>query len=73
MQQSAMGPYSARLADAVDRLTLVVRGARHGSFEPSLFIGHGARPIVDPDMVMLVDVESAYLAQQPVVRQRLRP
>jgi hypothetical protein len=30
-------------------------------------------PVVDPDMVMLIDIEPAYLANKPVVWQRLRP
>ena len=67
------GAIRAHLAESVDRLALLIGGARHGAFESGLVVGHGARPVVDPDMVMLVDIEPAYLAEKPVVRQRLRP
>ena len=67
------GAIGAHLAQPVDRLALLVGGARHGPFQPGLVVGHGARPVVDPDMVMRVDIEPADLAQKPVVRQRLRP
>ena len=67
------GAILARLADAVDRLALFIGGAGRGSFESSLVVGQRARPVVDPDMIMLVDIEPADLAEQPVVRQRLRP
>src|SRR5205085_6518888 len=63
------GAERAHLAEPVDRLTFLVGGARHGSFEASLVCSHGARPVIDPDMVMLVDVEAADLAQKPVVWQ----
>ena len=67
------GSICAHLAEPVDRLTLLIGGARHGPFKSSLVSRHGARPVVDPDMVMLVDIEPAYLAKKPVVWQRLRP
>ena len=68
-----MGPFGAHLAEAVDRLALLVLRAGQRPFQPGLFGGHGARPVVDPDMVVLVDIEPADLAENPVVRQRLRP
>src|SRR5580693_8585532 len=67
------GAIRTQLAKPVDWLALLIDGARHRPFQPGLFVGHGARPVVDPDVIMLVDKEPAYLAETPVIGQRLRP
>src|ERR1700761_5655777 len=63
----------ARLAQSVDWLCLGVGCAWHGVFQTGLFVGHGARAVVDPNVIVPVDVQTADLPQKPVVRQGLRP
>src|SRR5450631_2651069 len=67
------GAIQTHLAQPVDRLTVLTARARHRSFKSGLFVRHRARAVVHPDVVMLVDVEPSYLAQEPVIREGLRP
>ena len=53
IRYGAMGAY---LAQPVDRLAVLVFHAGQRPFEASLLIGQGARPVIDPDMVVPVDV-----------------
>jgi hypothetical protein len=46
---------------------------RADSARPYLAVAERARPVHDPDVVVLVDGHARDLAQDPVVRQRLRP
>ena len=52
-------------------LASVAPGSR--LLQPDFVIVQGARPVVDPDMVVAVDIEPADLAEQPAMRQRARP
>src|SRR5262249_10182636 len=67
------GTVRPHVSDTVDRLTASILCTGHGPFEASLLRRHCAGTIVDPDMVMLVHIESADLAKQPVILQWLRP
>src|SRR5262249_136598 len=62
-----------RLADAIDGLAMLVLCPWHRPFETGLLGSHAAGAIVDPYMIALVDVQPADLAEEPVVRQGLRP
>ena len=64
---------STREAQTIDRLPLGVGRAGYGLFQSDFVVIECARPIVDPDMVMMVDIEPADLPEYPVVGQRLWP
>ena len=65
-----MGAY---LAQAVDGLAILIFRAGQGPIEPGLLVGQRTRPVIDPDMVVPVDIEAADLAENPVIGQRLGP
>ena len=72
-QQSAPKPLARAKPSAVDRLPLGVGRARQRLLQPDFVVVQGARAVIDPDMVVAVDIEPADLAEQPAMRQRPRP
>ena len=72
-QQSAPKPLTRAKPSALTGWPLASVAPGNGLFEPDLVVVQGARPVVDPDMVVPVDIEPADLPEQPAMRQRLRP
>ncbi|HXB81493.1 MAG TPA: hypothetical protein VNX23_29460 [Bradyrhizobium sp.] len=66
-------PVGTHEAKAVEGLALGIGRAFYRAFEPDFVIVECARPVVDPDMIMIINIEPADLPEQPVVRQRPRP
>ena len=64
----AVGP---RMTERADRFALLVfaRGALHAA----VLRADRARAVINPDLVVLVDGDTADVADHPMVRQRLRP
>ena len=74
LQQSVMVPYWRPWPIPLTGSPLLILSTGNRPFESSFIIREALRaPMVDPNVVMLVDVEAAYLTNHPVVREPLRP
>ena len=61
------GAVGAHLAQPVDRLAVLIFRAGQRPFQAGLLVGQGARPVIDPDMVVPVHIQPADLAESPVL------
>ena len=61
------GAIGARKAQPVLAVTAAA------GFQRRFVGGHGARAVIDPDVIVMVDIEPADLAQHPAMRQRRGP
>jgi hypothetical protein len=61
------------LAQPIHFLPLGVGNAGQSLYKTGFIIRHGARSIVDPDVIVQVDIQAANLAENPVIWQRLWP
>ena len=70
IRTETIGPHESK---TIDRLTFGVGRTCDGGLKPHFIVVERAWPVVDPNMVVTIDIEAADLPQQPAMRQWLRP